>query len=353
VKALFMVTGRGIGGDATIAFNISKTLSKYGVRCEFALDHSAVGLLFEKKGIKWHKTGISQAGGHAATKFSLIMGGFRTIKGVFEAIKLYRRLHPDVVVGSIGGGAVIGCLAAKISNIPSVGIVATPYDSKIIPKITTVIALPESPLFKLKIKEKNIHKAYLPVNPEIITGDKQKARKLMPEDYDEALPTILISSGSMLFEKMAYAASKIVKSRIDANIVVVGHTKDEYLKYLKMGEILYLGYVNWMHDLYQLADLAILSDDGMMVHEAIACNLPTVTLPGVKYGRYHGMAEIFKSAAVEGDLENIDSIIKDILDNIDEMKANASKYKKDVLKSSDKIAGIIYSLIDKKYKNQP
>lgn len=340
-----MATGRGIGGDAVVALNISKALSKYGVDCQFALDHSASGLLFEKNGIKWYKTSIPQAGGHAATNISLIRAGFKMFKAVLEAVKLFRKIRPDIVVGLIGGGAIIGCLAAKILNIPSVGISATPYDSKV-SKITTTIALPESPLFRLKNDNKRIYRAYLPVEAGIINGNRENALKSMPEGYDETLPTILLSSGSTLFEKMALAASKISKSGIHANIVVVGHLLDEkYLDYLEVNDIIYLGYVNWIYDLYQLADIAVLSDDGMMVHEAVACELPVVTLPGVKYGRYHGMAKIFEGAVVEGNLDKMSTTIKDVVNNMDEMKLKASKYGEEILKSSDKIANIIYKYI--------
>jgi UDP-N-acetylglucosamine--N-acetylmuramyl-(pentapeptide) pyrophosphoryl-undecaprenol N-acetylglucosamine transferase len=346
MRALFMVTGRGIGGDAMVALNISRALSKYGVDCQFALDHDANGLLFEKNDIKWHRTSIPQAGGHAATKLSLTKASFKMLKATWEAIKLYRKIRPDLVVGLIGGGAVIGCLAAKILNIPSVGISATPYDSKV-SRITTTIALPESPLFKLKNNDKGIKKAYLPVEPDIINGNREKALQLMHEGYDGTLPTIVLSSGSTLFEKMALAAFRIGESRIPANVVVVGHLLDEkYQDYFKAGNILYLGYINWINDLYQMADIAVLSDDGMMVHEAIACKLPVVTLPGVKYGRYHGMARIFEGAVVEGNLEKMDTTIKDVINNMDEMKLKASKYGEEVLESSDKIANIIYRCID-------
>ncbi|MBM4240402.1 MAG: UDP-N-acetylglucosamine--N-acetylmuramyl-(pentapeptide) pyrophosphoryl-undecaprenol N-acetylglucosamine transferase [Euryarchaeota archaeon] len=349
MKALFMITGRGIGGDAVTAHNIAQTLSKYDIQCEFALDPSASGLLFKKKNLIWHKTPIPQAGGHAATKLNLVKAGFRTLQSVFEAIKLYRKIHPDVVVGIIGGGAVVGCLAAKMSNIPSVGIVATPYDSKIVSKITTAIVLPESPYFKRKIKNEKIKKAYLPVNPEIINGNRENALKKLPDSYDKNLKTILISSGSILFEKMAHAASKVSKSEIDANIVVVGNLRNESLrKNVEKENIIYLGYTPWMNDLYRLADISILSDDGVMVHEALACELPVITLGGVKYGRYHGMAEIFKGAVVEGDLEDIEFTIKNVFNRILEMKTIASSYGEDILKSSDKIAEIIYNLVQTK-----
>lgn len=341
MKALFMVTGRGIGGDAAIAINISRALSKYGVDCEFALNHGASGLLFKKHGINWHETSIPQAGGHAATKLTLAKGGFKTTKAIFEALKLYKKVKPDVVVGSIGGGAIVGCLTAKIAGIPSIGIVSTPSDSKV-SKFTTTVALPESPLFKLNVKGGNVHKAYMPINPDVVTGSKEKALELMPESYDPALPTVLLSSGSTLFEKMALAAPKLRDSKIKANIVVIGHPLDEkYLEFLETDGILYLGYIDWVRDLYKLADFVIITDDGVMLHEAIACNLPIITLLRVKYGRYHNMGDIFKGAVVESDLDNLDTIVNDFLDNIDKTKDKASKYGKDVLESSDKIAKII------------
>jgi len=345
MKALFMVTGRGIGGDAAIALNISKALTKYGVNCEFALNYGASGLLFKKHGIKWHETSIPQAGGHAATKLTLAKGGFKTTKAIFEALKLYRKVKPDVVVGSIGGGAIVGCLAAKIAGIPSVGIVSTPSDSKV-SKFTTTVALPESPLFKLNINDENVHKAYMPINPDVVTGSKEKALELIPEGYDPALPTLLLSSGSTLFEKMALAAPKLRNSAVKVNIVVIGHPLDEkYREYLDTDGILYLGYIDWVRDLYKLADFVIITDDGVMLHEAIACNLPIITLLRVKYGRYHNMGEIFKGAMVESELNNLDQTVNAFLSDIDKTKHKASQYGKDVLESSDKIAKIIYEKI--------
>ena len=50
MKALLVVTGRGLGGDAAIALNLIKALEKRGVSCEIALDESAPGILFKKHG---------------------------------------------------------------------------------------------------------------------------------------------------------------------------------------------------------------------------------------------------------------------------------------------------------------
>jgi UDP-N-acetylglucosamine--N-acetylmuramyl-(pentapeptide) pyrophosphoryl-undecaprenol N-acetylglucosamine transferase len=47
MKALVVVTGRGLGGDAAIALNVIKLFEKRGVTCEIALDESAPGILFK------------------------------------------------------------------------------------------------------------------------------------------------------------------------------------------------------------------------------------------------------------------------------------------------------------------
>ena len=341
LKALFVVTGRGLGGDSAVAINISKALSKYGVECEFALNHGSPGILYKKNGIEWHEISIPQAGGHAATKITRITGGIKTIKAIFEALRLFRKVKPDVVVGILGGGAIVGCMTAKIAGIPSVGVICTPSDSQLV-RFTTTIAIPESPLFNLDIDNPNFNKCYNPINQDIISGNRDRALELMPEEYDPQLPTILLSSGSTLFEKMALAAPKLRNSGIKANIVVIGAPLEEkYREYLETPGIIYLDYINWVNDLYQLADFVIITDDGMMLHEAIACNLPIITLLRVKYGRYHNMGLIFKGAMVESELENLDETVKDFLDDLENIKTKASEYREEVIGSADKMAKII------------
>lgn len=349
MKALFVVTGRGIGGDAVTALNIARALEKYDVDCEFALDHSAPGLLLKKHNLTWHRISIPQAGGHAATKKTLAKAAVKTSKAALEAARLVRKVHPHIVVGVIGGGAVVGCLGAKMAGVPSVGILITPTDAKVCTKITTTVALPESNLFQMDLNDKNIHKAYSPVDPTIVVGDREKALELLPPEFDETRPTILLSSGSTLFEKMAQGAAALGKSGINANILVVGAPlEEEFRDLLKDDNIIYLEYIDWIQDLYKVVDLAVLTDDGMMIQEAIACQLPIIALLGVKYGRYHNLAEIFKGAVLESQLEDIVSVTREAFNRLDELKENALKYSADVLNASDNIARIIYD----KMKNE-
>ena len=91
----------------------------------------------------------------------------------------------------------------------------------------------------------------------------------------------------------------------------------------------------------KIVDVAIVTDDGMMIHEAMAWGIPVVALLGVKYGRYHNLANVFKGAVLESELDNLEEVIENAFSNIDTMKQSAKEYGEDVLKSSDKIARII------------
>ena len=99
MKALIVITGRGLGGDSVIAYNIIEGLEAKGVQCEIALDESAPGLLFKKKGRTWHKIKIPQAGGHAATKASSVKAAFKMLTATFKARSLIKKLDVDIVGG--------------------------------------------------------------------------------------------------------------------------------------------------------------------------------------------------------------------------------------------------------------
>ena len=91
----------------------------------------------------------------------------------------------------------------------------------------------------------------------------------------------------------------------------------------------------------------MLTDDGMMIQEAIACQLPIIALLGVKYGRYHNLADIFKGAVLESELEDIVTVTEEAFGDLAQLTTNAQRYSPDVLEASDRIAQIIYGKIKK------
>ena len=352
-KVLIFITGRGLGGDAKNAFNTYKALTERGIHCEIALDKNAPGFLFKKNNIPWHKVSIPQAGGHAATKMSTIKAGFRTLKAALIAARCIRKVKPDVVVGVIGGGAVIGALGARLTRTPSVSLIDTPLDSKVCSKISDPIVLPENALFKEDLPPK-YHKVFFPTNSNIVEGDKDRGVEKLTQHcennpeykrYDPNKQTIMFSSGSTLFEKSAQAVELFAEKHSEEfNIVVVGSLLDEeYEKYLDDSKVIFVGYIDWVADLYALSDLAVLTDDGLMLQEAMLCNIPVVMLKRVKYNRYHNMEVIFKGATKECDLEDMDEKIFEILDNLEDYQAKTDIYKDAIMKASGEICDIVES----------
>jgi len=356
MKALVAITGRGLGGDAVNALNTIKTLEKHGINCEIALDKSAPGLLFEKNGYSWHKVKIPQAGGHAANKITTIKAGFKIVSAVLKMKKLIKKLDVDIVVGIIGGGAIVGCLGAKIARVPAVGILNTPLDTKICVKLNRCIVLPEDELFRKEVIPENVEKSFYANNPNYSKGDKNKALNLIKENaaennfiFDENKKTILFSSGSSLFELMVKAVAKFSEENDDYNIVLIGiPLEKEYNNLLTSKKIINLKYINWVNDLYEYVDLAVLTDDGLMVQEVVRCNLPAISLTRVKYGRYHNIEGIYKGAIVEADFDELGGKIKEAFNNLDSMKKNSKKYSREISKSNDKISRIIKEEIEKK-----
>ena len=126
------------------------------------------------------------------------------------------------------------------------------------------------------------------------------------------------------------------------NLVLCGDPLNEsVLDYIDESKMINVGFIDWVNDLLCLADLAVLTNDGLMLHEAMVCNLPVVILKRVKWGRYHDMVSIFKGATVECDLEDLDEKIFEVMDNYDEFAKRTDEYRTAILNVGDNICDIV------------
>ena len=345
MKLLIFVTGRGIGGDAVTAYNILKALESKNISAKIVLDPSAPGYYFKKRNMSWLKTPIPSAGGHAASKSSLFKAGLKTIKAVILGSRLIKKEKADGVIGVIGGGSVIGCLSAKLAHVPAIGVVATPTDTKISLKCNPTLLLPESPAFTHKddyVSNYEIQKQYSPIKMDIIHGDKNNILDKLPKKYDANKKSILFASGSTLFDDMAKAARNYAQENDDVNIFLIGAPLHEGRnKIIDHPNIINLGYINYINDLYDLVDLAVITDDGLTLHETIACEIPVVVVIGVKYGRYHGLSRVFDGAVIESNVDNITSVVNKALNNYDSMKEATTKYAKDIIKAPEDLVEFV------------
>ena len=164
MKCLFIVTGRGLGGDAMTALNAMKGLERKGVTCEIAL--------FEKNGYEWHRISVPHAGGHSATKLSALKGGVKLFAATFKARRLIKKLDVDFVVGVLGGGAIVASLGGKMARKPTFSLISTPLDSKVCPKFNQCYILPELNMFRWEKLPKNTAKAFYPLAENMGDGDE-------------------------------------------------------------------------------------------------------------------------------------------------------------------------------------
>ena len=350
MKLLIFVTGRGTGGDAVTAYNIFHALEEKNIDSKIVLDPSAPGYYFKKRNIEWLKSLIPAAGGHASSKSRLFKAALKSLKAVFSGSRLIKKEKADGVVGVIGGGVVIGCLSAKLAGVPSVGVVATPTDTKISLKFNPTLLLPESPLFtKDDVESKyDVKKQYSPIKYDVIRGNKDNIISKLPSQYDSTKKSVLFSSGSTLFDDMAYAVRKYAEENDNVNIFVIGAPlKDELVDVITHPNIMNLGYINYMDDLYDLIDLAVITDDGLTLHETLACEIPVVVVLGVKYGRYHGLSKVFEGAVLESNVDNISENVNSALENYTQMHNSTKKYSKDIINGTNDLTDFVINHISK------
>ena len=329
MKALLVVTGRGLGGDAMVALNVIHVLEKRGVECEIALDETAHGTLFEKNGYSWHKISIPQAGGHSATKASAAKGALKLADATEKARKLIKKLNVDFVIGVLGGGAIVGSLGAKAARKKAFSLISTPLDSKVCPKFNKCYILPELDKFRLDNLPENMEKSFYPLSEDVGNGDVETALLNLKNysNFDENKKTIVFSSGSSIFKGMIDAINLASQYSDKYNLVLVGlPLQEDYLEELDNEKIIYAGYINWINDLFALADLAILTDDGVSLEEALTSGTPIVALTKVKWGRYQNMAGVFKGAIIESEVADVCKSIDEAFENYDSLKENALYY---------------------------
>ncbi|WP_405289927.1 glycosyltransferase [Methanobrevibacter sp.] len=341
MKALLIVTGRGLGGDAAVALNLIKSLEKKGVECEIALDESAPGVLFKKHGYSWHKISIPQAGGHAATKASAAKGAMKLITAASKARNLIKSKNYDFVIGVLGGGAIVASLGAKLARTKVFSLISTPLDSKVCPKFNECFILPELDKFRWDVLPKNTDRSFYPLSQDAGDGDAEIGLSKLIEcsNFDENKKTIVFSSGSSIFKGMIDAISNVAEYTDEFNLVLVGiPLEDEYIDEINNLDIIYVGFIDWINHLFKFADLAVLTDDGVSLQEALCCDTPIVALTHVKWGRYQNMAGVFKGAIVESSVADVVENIGYAFNNYDSLSENASKYGKLCLEAGDVLA---------------
>ncbi len=345
MKVLFIITGRGIGGDSMVALNAMNAFEKRGITCDVALDESAPGLLFKKYGYSWHKISIPQAGGHSATKLSALKGAIKLIPAIFKARSAIKKSDADCVIGVLGGGAIVGSLGGKFARKPTFSLISTPLDSKVCPKFNHCYVLPELDKFRWDNLPENMEKSYYPLADNMGDGNPEIALEKLKEfsNFDENKKTIVFSSGSSIFKGMIDAINLVAEKTDKYNLVLVGSPLHDEYDDLINKNVVYAGYIDWINHLFKFSDLTVLTDDGVSLEEAFTCGKPIIALTRVKWGRYQNMAGVFKGAMIESEVSDVCESIEEAFENYDSLQKNALIYGDQCMSAADDLADNILS----------
>lgn len=191
-----ILTGGGTAGHVTPNIALIPKLRELGYDIQYIGSYNGIEKeLIEPFGIPYH--GISS--GKLRRYFSLqnFTDPFRVIKGFGEARKLIKGLKPDVIFSKGGFVSVPVVLAGKRCKVPVII-----HESDMTPGLANKLAIPSAVKvccnFPETLDALPEGKAVLtgsPIRQELLTGDKDAARKMC--GFTDEKPVILVIGGSL------------------------------------------------------------------------------------------------------------------------------------------------------------
>ena len=275
-----ILTGGGTAGHVTPNIALIPKLRELGYDIQYIGSYNGIEKeLIEPFGIPYH--GISS--GKLRRYFSLqnFTDPFRVIKGFGEARKLIKSLKPDVIFSKGGFVSVPVVLAGKRCKVPVII-----HESDMTPGLANKLAIPSAVKvccnFPETLDALPEGKAVLtgsPIRQELLTGDKDAARKMC--GFTDEKPVILVIGGSLgavaVNEAVRAALPELLKQfqiihlcgkgKVDNSLKEIkGYCQFEYIK-------------NELRDLFALADIVISRAGANAICELLALKKPNLLIP--------------------------------------------------------------------------
>ena len=275
-----ILTGGGTAGHVTPNIALIPKLRELGYDIQYIGSYNGIEKeLIEPFGIPYH--GISS--GKLRRYFSLqnFTDPFRVIKGFGEARKLIKGLKPDVIFSKGGFVSVPVVLAGKRCKVPVII-----HESDMTPGLANKLAIPSAVKvccnFPETLDALPEGKAVLtgsPIRQELLTGDKDAARKMC--GFTDEKPVILVIGGSLgavaVNEAVRAALPELLKQfqiihlcgkgKVDHSLKEIkGYCQFEYIK-------------NELRDLFALADVVISRAGANAICELLALRKPNLLIP--------------------------------------------------------------------------
>ncbi len=204
-----ILTGGGTAGHVTPNIALLPSLLQNSYEVSYIGSYNGIEKeLIEAADIPYYA--ISSGKLRRYLDFKNLSDPFKVLKGLGQAIRLMRKLKPDIIFSKGGFVSVPVVFAAKLCHIPVII-----HESDITPGLANKLAIPAAKKvccnFPETLKYLPKEKAILtgsPIRQELFSGNAEKARAYC--HFDEEKPTLLVIGGS--------TGSKIINDAIRAEL---------------------------------------------------------------------------------------------------------------------------------------
>ncbi|WP_026651402.1 undecaprenyldiphospho-muramoylpentapeptide beta-N-acetylglucosaminyltransferase [Butyrivibrio proteoclasticus] len=264
---------------------------------------------------------------------------FRVLKGFGEAVKLLKKIKPDIVFSKGGFVSVPVVRAAGFLKIPYIV-----HESDMTPGLANKLSMSGAKKICCNFPETMTHlpadKAILtgtPIREELGMGSRDAGRKLC--GFTDDKPVLMVIGGSLgaqsVNETVRYALPRLLP---DFNVVhICGKEKMDNLKLTVPGYKQFEYVKNELKDIFAMADIVVSRAGANSICELLALKKPNILIPlSTKSSRGDQMlnARSFEQQGFSLVIDN-DDLDEDILvETIQDLYENREKYIENMSKSN-------------------
>jgi UDP-N-acetylglucosamine--N-acetylmuramyl-(pentapeptide) pyrophosphoryl-undecaprenol N-acetylglucosamine transferase len=337
-----VLTGGGTAGHVTPNIALIPKLKELGYDIEYIGSYEGIEKnLIKETGIPYH--GISS--GKLRRYFDLknISDPFRVQKGWHQAVKLLKRIKPDVIFSKGGFVSVPVVKAARACKIPFVL-----HESDMTPGLANKLCLPGATKvccnFPETIEKLPAEKAVLtgtPIREELMRGSAEAGKKLC--GFTDDKPVLMVIGGSLgaqsVNETVRYALPRLLPT---FNVVhLCGKEKMDNLKLSVPGYKQFEYVKEDLKDIFAMADVVVSRAGANSICELLALRKPNILIPlSTKSSRGDQIlnAESFKKQGFSIVIDN-EELDEDILvESVFDMFENKDKFIDNMVKNSQESA---------------
>lgn len=275
-----ILTGGGTAGHVTPNIALIPSLKENDYEIEYIGSYTGMEkTLIENCGIPYH--GIST--GKLRRYFDLknFSDPFRVLKGFAEAIKVIKRVKPDIVFSKGGFVSVPVVIAASRCGVPVII-----HESDMTPGLANKLSFSSATKiccnFPETVKMLPEGKAKLtgsPIRAELFIGDKEKAREFC--GFEDEKPVVMVMGGSLGAVKVNEAVRKVLPDLLkEFNVIhLCGKGKTDETLAEKAGYVQFEYISEELKDLFALSDVLISRAGANAICEIAALCKPNLLIP--------------------------------------------------------------------------